>query len=137
MDPRLYILMRTDLDSMNAGKAMAQAAHAANAFVVDVARVVTTPDTFFNVAGFKEWAAQTDQGFGTTITLAASDEEQLNKAVASAKRHGLVADLILDPTYPVRDGHVTHLVPVITCAYVFVPDTRLCPDYIAGFSLHP
>ena len=29
----LYILMRTDMDSLNPGKAMAQASHASNAFV--------------------------------------------------------------------------------------------------------
>ena len=33
MTPVLYILMRTDMDSMNPGKAMAQASHASNAFV--------------------------------------------------------------------------------------------------------
>ena len=35
--PYLYILMRTDLPSLNPGKAMAQAAHAANkmTFIVD------------------------------------------------------------------------------------------------------
>ena len=32
MTPVLYILMRTDLNSMNPGKAMAQASHAGSAF---------------------------------------------------------------------------------------------------------
>ena len=33
MTPVLYILMRTDMNSMNPGKAMAQASHASNAFI--------------------------------------------------------------------------------------------------------
>ena len=33
MTPVLYILMRTDMTSLNAGKAMAQASHATNAFI--------------------------------------------------------------------------------------------------------
>ena len=33
MNPILYILMRTDMTSLNAGKAMAQASHATNAFI--------------------------------------------------------------------------------------------------------
>ena len=35
MKPVLYILMRTDMDSMNPGKAMAQASHASNQFVAE------------------------------------------------------------------------------------------------------
>ena len=34
--PVLYIIMRNDLDSMNPGKAMAQASHASNAFVTKI-----------------------------------------------------------------------------------------------------
>ena len=42
--PVLYILMRKDLKSMNPGKAMAQASHAANAFVHSNPEM---PDAFF------------------------------------------------------------------------------------------
>ena len=37
MTPLLYILMRNDMDSMNPGKAMAQASHASNQFVATTA----------------------------------------------------------------------------------------------------
>ena len=39
MNPILYILMRTDMTSLNAGKAMAQASHATNAFIQESERV--------------------------------------------------------------------------------------------------
>ncbi len=112
--PRLYILMRTDLDSMNPGKGMAQAAHAANAFMKDHGDVT--------VPGVEEWVNETPQGFGTTITLAVPDAKTLEDTVALAKVYGFPADVIHDPTYPVRDGGVVHLLPLDTCGYVFMPD---------------
>lgn len=109
--PVLYILMRNDIDSMNPGKAMAQASHAANAFV------------YFS--SFKErdhlvevWENSTSQGFGTVIVLACTGEQMYSK-VTVAKAADLHADVVHDPTYPVRDGAVTHSVPVDTCAYIF------------------
>jgi len=103
----LYILMRTDMDSMNPGKAMAQAAHAANAF-------------WFNgrISAVRQWAAQTQQGFGTTIVLDVT-EPQLKHIVGKGIELGFAAECILDPTYPVRDGKTTHYIPVVTCGYIF------------------
>ena len=53
---RLYILMRTDLPSMNAGRAMAQAAHAANQFIKE----------YGNNKEVQKWQKDAN-GFGTTI----------------------------------------------------------------------
>ena len=55
----LYILMRTDMDSMNPGKAMAQASHASNAFVF----------RFGKENLVKQWQGETQQGFGTVLVL--------------------------------------------------------------------
>jgi len=121
--PRLYILMRTDLDSMNPGKGMAQAAHAANMFAV---RASLAP-------GYSEWA---EQGFtfGTTLVMGVN-EAQLYDVVESALRDDLYAAVIHDSSYPIRDGAVTHLIPLDTCGYVFVEGAS--PDYISELSLHP
>ena len=124
-DPRLYILMRTDMESMNAGKAMAQAAHAANAFV-DKARG--------SAVDISDWTRQTKQAFGTTITLAVPSEDEMTKTVLIADAMGYLADVIHDPTYPVRDGYVTHLLPINTCAYVFSPNGS--PWFLSSLSLH-
>lgn len=130
-EPTLYILMRTDMVSMNPGKAMAQAAHAANAFVYST----SNDDSFVDLGA---WMGSTEQGFGTTITLAVSSEEALNEAVAEARLHGYPAEMIHDPTYPIRDGAVTHYVPVDTCGYVFTPCRESDPvPSLAGLGLHP
>ena len=115
-DPRLYILMRTDMASMNSGKGMAQAAHAANAFVYDIKSSIEKP------YGFKEWEESTPQGFGTTITLEVSGEVEMQKYVDLAKSNGYIAGMVHDPSYPVTDGSFLHLLPINTCAYIFLPD---------------
>lgn len=113
----LYILMRTDLASMNPGKAVAQGAHAANMFGELMARRRKTPakgDT--SVGEFKEW--QGDRMFGTTITLAVNDRQLIEK-IEMARTEGFVSGVCHDPTYPLRDGNFTHLIPLNTCGYVF------------------
>jgi len=112
----LYILMRTDLESMNPGKAMAQASHAYGAAKCRIKQ---------NVAMQKSWLAwmdQTPQDFGTTLVLG-GNEEEIDRAITFAQRwlnsSCNVAGWVMDPTYPVRDGAVTHLLHVNTCGFVF------------------
>ena len=114
----LYILMRTDMDSMNPGKACAQAAHAANAFV-----------DFMHFSGLtkseterlcNEWREQTGSGFGTTIVLDAGTGMELNWTLIGAIEAGLYSGEVEDPTYPVQDGQVTHLLPIITHHYMWL-----------------
>lgn len=138
-DPRLYILMRTDMDSMNAGKGMAQAAHAANHFVhmMEEANRKDIMEIAQHTNHWRCWAQCTPQGFGTTIVLAARDEEKLKAVVDEAIKLGLPAGITHDPTYPVRDGEVMHLIPVDTCGFVFVPDQSDMPPSLMGMSLHP
>lgn len=135
--PRLYILMRTDMDSMNAGKGMAQAAHAANAFVADMEEASRKDviEVSQHINAFRVWQKQTSQNFGTTLTLAVPSEEDLIFRVGIAKQLHHPANVIMDPTYPVCDGATMHLLPVNTCAYIFVPDK--VPLYLAAMPLHP
>ena len=80
MTPVLYILMRTDLDSMNRGKAMAQASHASNAFV----NHEILDGTFGIASNMREdWKHQTEQGFGTVLVLGVT-ESQMRTAVTVA-----------------------------------------------------
>lgn len=112
----LYILMRTDLDSMNPGKGMAQASHAYGA--LKKAMRVNLPMQ----QHFLSWMSQTDQEFGTTLVLGGSEGE-INFALAQCKRwlvrKEVVSGWVHDPTYPIRDGKVTHLMPMNTCAFIF------------------
>lgn len=141
--PYLYVLMRSDMDSLNAGKGMAQAAHAANQCVfyikntrlpIPSADAPIIHDRLFEVRSqLARW--QESRGFGVSITLDIGDERTMRAAVELATRIGLVADVVLDPSYPVRDGKVTHLIPVHTCGYVFGPKV-LCQMILENFKLY-
>lgn len=129
-DAALYILMRSDMKSLNAGKAMAQAAHAANQFAATASTAVPTLYT--------EWEGQTPDGFGTTIVLDATSGECMYNVVEDAQDEGFLADIVLDPTYPISDGEVTHLIPVLTCGYVFTPCRVTQPvNALSNLALHP
>ena len=133
MTPVLYILMRTDLDSMNPGKAMAQASHASNAFV---AKVFAMNGTSHNDNLYHAWNDETPQGFGTVLVLGVT-ESQMRTAVEVADQCEFISDIIHDPTYPLRDGEVTHFIPLDTCAYVFGDkDDEILQSILGNFELH-
>ena len=115
--PYLYILMRSDLDSLNPGKMVAQGAHAANQFVHDI-----------NGEGalYDQWSTSTPDGFGVTICLDITGY-QLRPVVEFAKNAGFAAGVTHDPSYPLSDGQVTHLLPLDTCGYIFGDKDELRP----------
>ena len=126
--PVLYILMRNDMQSMNAGKAMAQASHASNAFIA-----ASDPKDKL----VKQWQGETGQGFGTVLVLSVN-EKDMRHVVWRAERMDVIAAVVHDPTYPLRDGDTTHFLPVDTCAYVFADKNDWGTTALVGrFSLHP
>ena len=150
--PVLYILMRNDLASMNAGKGMAQASHASNAFVFaelkkmlkrpwssvkDFYRVFINGDPE-NASGlFIRWVHSTTQGFGTVLVLGV-DEVQMRTAVDVSRMLKFTADVIHDPTYPLVDGDFCHFIPLDTCGYVFGNKNDPVLGAMVGcFQLHP
>ena len=125
--------MRTDLDSMNPGKAMAQASHASNAFV---AKVFAMNGTSHNDNLYHAWNDETPQGFGTVLVLGVT-ESQMRTAVEVADQCEFMSDIIHDPTYPLQDGEVTHFIPLDTCAYVFGDkDDEILQSILGNFELH-
>lgn len=139
----LYIIIRNDLESLNAGKAMAQASHASNAFI----------KKYGHTKAAKKWAGETSQGFGTVIVLSVN-KKQLDEAVHNSE----TADVVVDPTYPyIVNNEVAALIdpkhhtvePIvkndgttvlhreeITCAYVFGTKEN-CKSTIGHLPLHP
>ena len=96
-----YCLVRTDLPSLGAGKAIAHGMHAGNQMtwleVVEPLMNGEEPN-----ADVIEWSKMA-RGFGTTIAL--GDKNQLdlktvNAVVAAAKALGFVADVVVDTSYP-------------------------------------
>jgi hypothetical protein len=131
--PYLYILMRSDLDSLNAGKMVAQGAHAANQFthtmdtlMEDILIDLDNPDTESTTDKhqrqlhdmFMSWKTSTPQGFGVTICLDVTGDN-LPLIVDAAKRAHFAAGVTHDPSYPIQDGRVVHSLPLDTCGYVF------------------
>lgn len=136
-DPRLYILMRTDMPSLNPGKAMAQAAHAGNMLSE---QMIIGDHTSPLDDQYKEWLG--DRQFGTTIVLEApggqKDLDELLHAVNPYHTITLMSGVVHDPTYPVTDGAVTHLVPIDTCVWVFgMSDDQHIRAALDRFRLHP
>lgn len=155
MTPYFYILMRTDLASMNAGKAVAQGSHAAHQFQTFMEGLMKqTQDDIIRRAGltadpttdgvgeairegsfvqktnmlYEQWLTEgsPDAGFGTAITLEVNGD-QLESTIAAAAAAGFAAQVTHDPTYPITDGLVTHLIPLNTCGFIFGDKDELAP----------
>jgi len=144
--PVLYILARSDLASMNAGKLAAQCCHAANDFTATMDRLNSIQeindsdehvDTLYQ---YNEWLNESEaRTFGTTIILDGIDEKtilNLNERFLFFQKN---SGIIVDDTYPVRDGQVTHLIPLITCMWVFAEDRNdtIFTSALDSFNLYP
>ena len=107
----LYLFMRNDMASLNAGKACAQAHHAACRLF----------HSFWDRDDVGKWQNQTRYGFGTVLVFAANIDTIRSICDTAESTYGLAAGILHDPSYPVRDGQVTHLIPLVTCGYVLAP----------------
>lgn len=147
----LYILMRNDLPSMNAGKAMAQASHASNAFVHSNEK--SGPEF-----GVEEWKKGTSQGFGTVLVLGATID-QIDAVIDTVSDDtNIIYDRVIDPTYPyIVDKEIVGLIDSffetspakelesgdfvcfrkeVTCAYIFGEEDEVNP-FVKHLKLHP
>lgn len=133
MIPKLYIIMRRDLQDMNPGKAMAQAAHAQADFTAWM-RVIKQEKKQYPelLAEFDAW--REDRSFGTTLVLHET-LETINRIVENTNFSGKT----VDPTYPWRNyyGEV-FLSSEVTCAWVFIcSESNLDEElYLQQFGLH-
>jgi len=144
LQPVLYILMRTDIISMNPGKAMAQACHAAN-------QCVNTINTKLKKHVLKDmleiWEGESGRGFGTTIVLAGGTMQDIKDILRNIDKNGLglaqeigsvAIGTVLDDTYPLKDGDFLHLIPLETCGYIFCDKSnKVARQYLDILSLHP
>lgn len=129
----LYILVRSDMASMNPGKAIAQGSHATSRFH----RRMEADTVGTDMAAYVEWCSESSsRDFGTVLTLAVSSCEDLVNIIDYAKQFGLVAGLVHDDTYPLRDGNMTHYIPVDTAGYIF-GEKDDCWPFVGGFELYP
>ena len=89
----LYIFMRNDLPSLNAGKAMAQASHASAQLVINYSS---------KYEDIKNWANE-GKGFGTTIVLEGS-KNSISELLLNVNnnRYSIINGNIVDETYPFK-----------------------------------
>lgn len=120
----LHLLMRTDLSSMNPGKACAQAHHAATQMAEQVRHMEVT-------LLYDEWIAQT--GFYGTVLTFGTDEDTLRRLVAVAHLQGMCCGRIIDPSYPLRDGQVTHALTLVTCGFILCRKSKA--DFLGALQL--
>jgi len=140
---KLYVFARSDLASLTPGKLAAQVAHAASQAANRA--YFSGTDTLAFVA-YNEWEKSAD-GFGTTIVLNAYDLSDITYTEAVAgnllptnfdRCDALMSGIVHDPSYPVRDGEKTHLIPLDTCYWAFEdPDkNEAFARYSGSFSLY-
>lgn len=130
---RFYVFMRNDLDSMNTGKACAQSAHAQR----NADKLIIRNNAFPDFADtYEAWCAQTDQGFGSTICFEVDGKTLETVCDFFARNTRFPSSKIHDPTYPLLDGKVLHLIPLDTCGWVFGDKDDLFP-ILKHFNLHP
>jgi len=86
--------MRTDLDSMKAGRAAAQASHATSAFMHDFG-----PNSKCPRSEVKEWMQCTKQGFGTCIVLGVTGKQIDTLFYTEPLKSWIMKGEVYDPDY--------------------------------------
>lgn len=139
---------------------MAQAAHAGQMFqeFMDNAAKPVIPGQV-DVWSRQKLEFNGTRSFGTTIVLALPCDEdipmpsvrELAQSTCSDLRHieaqerrddnvvpaaAYALGIVNDPTYPVKDGLVTHYVELDTCFWVFIPDGWFKPSTIYDLELY-
>tara|TARA_R110000851_G_scaffold227207_3_gene380037 strand:- start:51 stop:497 length:447 start_codon:yes stop_codon:yes gene_type:complete len=116
-EPRLYIIVRSDIAELTPGKLGAQTGHAASMFARQVRH---SGDTLLN-ASYKQWEG--DRGFGTKIVLSATkdDIDILIDTISLHQPCPAHYGIVVDPSYPFRNyfGEM-FTAKEMTCAFVFV-----------------
>lgn len=129
-ESRLYVIVREDMASMTPGRVAAQVAHAHGC----------AERALIKCKEWLEWKG--DRGFGTTIVLSNFDDyykvylnfTDLGKELLKGS---IVSGVVVDSTYPIKDGNTTHFVSVSTCMWVFVTDMDKCPNRLFELPLYP
>ena len=123
-DMTVYVLVRTDLPSMNAGKAMAQVHHAGVQMMGKHGKRQLVQDYV------KDGIAQGAVYFNTTLVLGATltDIIQRGQAAGAAGDDVVVFNTVTDPSYPffVENAEVADLIPeTVAKAIKKMPDGRI------------
>jgi len=123
-DGVLYVLVRTDLDSMTSGRIAAQVSHATSMF-------------------HRQFLDETDQWisegyYGPVVVIDGVNEDLILALLKDIDKLDYVvpAGIVVDKTYPVQDGDYTHYVEVATCAYILIDREKMIEfDFVRNMQL--
>ena len=101
--PKLYILMRNDLFSLNPGKAMAQASHASSQFLFNYYNLLNKDYDLnnqykINQEHIENWLNE-GCGFGTTLVFECP-KYLIEDFIKNEVEHNYINGTVLDETYP-------------------------------------
>lgn len=127
---RLYVIPRTDMETMTPGRAIAQATHAATKMIFDIHNVPEDDGDFTELSQMLEDYLDEANGFGTTIVLKPKSEFDQDEEFAYLSKklieesddfvYPAISNIVIDPEYFIKDGRTTHIIPnVTTCMYFF------------------
>lgn len=153
---RLYVIVRTDMDSMNPGRVAAQVCHAGSDHYGKFTKLCNVFENgdYYNdlssdaseaiITDFDIWRTESKQNtFGTTIVLDGGNWNSIIEGLNISKDYNLSEyfsyGIINDDTYPIKDGSVIHFVSIPTCIWVFCPDILINDprfDYLKSLPLY-
>ncbi len=122
-NPTLYLFVRNDVPSMTPGRAIAQASHATNAFELHLRMLTQSSLEWAKI--MEEWRPDPEPAgralvFGCTGRQLDFIEAEINSYMKYTKENfNLLGGTYMDPTYVLKDGDVTHLVPFKSCGWMF------------------
>lgn len=145
---KLYVVVRSDLESLTPGKLAAQIAHAASQHAYRMLnKDMLSKNAFFDWCDMSSHSSIPRDGldaehFGTTIVKdGGSFYPSLDiSEIIDYTRSSFTAfyGVVRDPTYPIRDGQIVHHVNIETCFWVFANedlDSDLC-EYMKKYKLY-
>ena len=111
-DPRLFMVVRTNMASMTMGRIAAQVSHATSHFHHHAIRN----------EHYDAWANSADGITGTVIVLDGKDLWSTIHSLDGQKLKFVQYGIYADPEYHIGDGDIVHKIPnVETVAWVFGP----------------
>ena len=124
-NPTLYLFIRNDIYSMNAGKAVAQGSHATNDFEIKV-RMAADQSVEWHKT-LNTW--RNGECAGRALVFGATGAQFENLKILceiyesnSSNQKNILWGSYTDPTYPLRDGQLTHTIPFNSAMWIFTAD---------------
>lgn len=128
---KLYIILRTDMASMNTvGRASSMASHITSAFdhnLKGLDRIIKNDpsNSYANQVKIRsnDWKEQTPYGFGTVCVLDGGSADDIKKLENGLDMSKYFSGAVEDPEYHLEDGDFIHKIPNVLAGMFVFPIT--------------